>query len=80
MEPLFVCISIIFKFYFQIKIQPHFTCILFSLIPILQIPQTDALTKHMAVEWGPQNIRVVGLAPGPIAETEGMRKLGKGLK
>lgn len=37
----------------------------------------DALTKHMAVEWGPNQIRVIGLAPGPIAETEGMRKLGK---
>ena len=36
----------------------------------------DALTKHLAVEWGPDNIRVVGLAPGPIAGTEGMRRLG----
>jgi len=35
----------------------------------------DALTKHMAVEWGP-NVRVVGVAPGPIANTEGMSRLG----
>ena len=39
----------------------------------------DALTKHMAVEWGENHVRVVGVCPGPIAETEGMRKLGKHL-
>lgn len=38
----------------------------------------DALTKHMAMEWGPDNIRVIGLAPGPIGDTEGMRRLGGG--
>lgn len=37
----------------------------------------DALTKHLAVEWADNKVRVVGVAPGPIAETEGMRKLGK---
>jgi len=26
----------------------------------------DALTKHMAVELGPRNIRVIGISPGPI--------------
>ncbi|XP_074648128.1 peroxisomal 2,4-dienoyl-CoA reductase [(3E)-enoyl-CoA-producing]-like [Tubulanus polymorphus] len=36
----------------------------------------DALTKHLACEWGPLGIRVVGVAPGPIADTEGYRKLG----
>jgi len=29
----------------------------------------DALTKHMAVELGPRNIRVIGIAPGPIENT-----------
>lgn len=29
----------------------------------------DALTKHMAVELGPRNIRVVGVSPGPIENT-----------
>lgn len=36
----------------------------------------DALTKHMAAEWGEQNIRVIGLAPGPIGNTIGYKKLG----
>ncbi|NXA89090.1 DECR2 reductase, partial [Melanocharis versteri] len=35
----------------------------------------DAMTRHLAVEWGP-NIRVNSLAPGPISGTEGFRRLG----
>jgi peroxisomal 2,4-dienoyl-CoA reductase len=32
----------------------------------------DAMTKHLAVELGPQKIRVVGICPGPIAGTVGL--------
>ena len=35
----------------------------------------DSVTRTLAVEWGPMGIRVVGIAPGPIGDTEGMRKL-----
>jgi 2,4-dienoyl-CoA reductase [(3E)-enoyl-CoA-producing], peroxisomal len=35
----------------------------------------DSLTRSLAVEWGPMGIRVVGIAPGPIGDTEGMRRL-----
>jgi peroxisomal 2,4-dienoyl-CoA reductase len=35
----------------------------------------DALTRVLAVEWGPYAIRVNGIAPGPIADTEGVRRL-----
>ena len=38
----------------------------------------DAMTRHLAREWGPQGIRVVAIAPGPIQDTEGMRRLGGG--
>lgn len=37
----------------------------------------DAMTRHLAVEWGPQNIRINSIAPGPIEGTEGMSKLGE---
>jgi len=35
----------------------------------------DALTKNLAVEWGQYGIRVNAIAPGPIADTEGMKRL-----
>jgi peroxisomal 2,4-dienoyl-CoA reductase len=35
----------------------------------------DALTKNLAVEWGHYGIRVNAIAPGPIADTEGMKRL-----
>ena len=35
----------------------------------------DALTRVLAVEWGRYGIRVNGIAPGPIADTEGVRRL-----
>ncbi|KAK7111590.1 peroxisomal 2,4-dienoyl-CoA reductase [(3E)-enoyl-CoA-producing]-like [Littorina saxatilis] len=36
----------------------------------------EAMTRHMAVEWGQNGIRVMCVAPGPIEDTEGMRRLG----
>lgn len=39
----------------------------------------DSLTRSWALEWGSDNIRVVGIAPGPIADTPGTTKLAPGL-
>lgn len=39
----------------------------------------DSLTRSWALEWGSDNIRVVGIAPGPIADTPGTTKLEPGL-
>ena len=38
----------------------------------------DALTVNLACEWGVHGIRVVGIAPGPIGDTEGMKRLAPG--
>jgi 2,4-dienoyl-CoA reductase [(3E)-enoyl-CoA-producing], peroxisomal len=35
----------------------------------------DAITRNLAVDWGRYGIRVNGIAPGPIEDTEGMRRL-----
>jgi peroxisomal 2,4-dienoyl-CoA reductase len=38
----------------------------------------DAMTRNLAVEWGPFGIRSCAIAPGPIGDTEGMRRLAPG--
>ena len=35
----------------------------------------DQLTRTLAMEWGPSGVRINSIAPGPIAGTEGMRRL-----
>lgn len=35
----------------------------------------DAITRNLSVEWGQYGIRVNGIAPGPIEDTEGMSRL-----
>lgn len=39
----------------------------------------DSMTRSLALEWGEYGIRVNGIAPGPIAGTAGMDKLGAGI-
>lgn len=35
----------------------------------------DSITRSLAVEWGPYNVRVLGICPGIIEGTEGFKKL-----
>ena len=35
----------------------------------------DAITRNLTVEWGRYGIRVNGIAPGPIEDTEGIKRL-----
>ncbi|MEQ9663659.1 MAG: SDR family oxidoreductase [Parasphingopyxis sp.] len=35
----------------------------------------DQVTRTLALEWGPEGIRVNSISPGPIAGTEGMERL-----
>jgi peroxisomal 2,4-dienoyl-CoA reductase len=38
----------------------------------------DALTRTLAVEWGPLGIRTNAIAPGPVGDTEGAQRLFPG--
>ncbi len=56
----------------------HYTGVPFQVHAGSAKAANDAMTRHLAVEWGPLGIRVNAIAPGPIDETEGMARLAPG--
>lgn len=50
---------------------------LISFLPHFSVQAAvDALTRNLALEWGTDyDIRVNGIAPGPIGDTTGLSKL-----
>jgi len=56
----------------------HYTGVPFQVHAGAAKAAIDAMTKHLAVEWGPLGIRVNAIAPGPIDDTEGMARLAPG--
>ena len=36
----------------------------------------EGMMKHLAVEWGPDGVRVNCVSPGAVKDTEGFRRLG----
>ena len=53
----------------------HYTGVPMQMHPGAAKAAIDAMTRHLAMEWGPSRIRVNGIAPGPIGDTEGMKRL-----
>jgi NAD(P)-dependent dehydrogenase (short-subunit alcohol dehydrogenase family) len=37
----------------------------------------DMLMKSLALEWGSEGVRLNSIAPGPVSDTEGLRRLGQ---
>ena len=36
----------------------------------------EGMMRHLAVEWGPDGVRVNCVSPGAVKDTEGFRRLG----
>ncbi|VFQ58749.1 unnamed protein product [Cuscuta campestris] len=54
----------------------HYTATFYQIHVAAAKAAVDALTRNLALEWGTDyEVRVNGIAPGPIGDTAGMRKL-----
>jgi len=53
----------------------HYTATHYQLHASAAKASVDSMTRSLALEWGKYGIRTNGIAPGPIADTEGMARL-----
>jgi len=60
----------------------HYTATHYQIHASAAKASVDSMTRSLALEWGKYGIRAVGIAPGAIADTEGMSRLsgGEGLQ
>lgn len=56
----------------------HYTATHYQVHPSAAKAAVDSMTRSLGLEWGKYGIRTVGIAPGPIADTEGMQRLSGG--
>ncbi|PFH35144.1 2,4-dienoyl CoA reductase 2, peroxisomal family protein [Besnoitia besnoiti] len=63
------------KVILNISMTLHYTATLLQTHAGVAKAAVDAMTKHLAVEWGPYNVRVNSIAPGAVADTVGLSKL-----
>ncbi|KAI6691674.1 hypothetical protein NL676_028502 [Syzygium grande] len=55
----------------------HYTAAWYQILVSAAKAAVDAVTRNLALEWGADyDVRVNGIAPGPIGDTSGMSKLG----
>jgi len=56
----------------------HYTATLYQIHASAAKAAVDSITRSLGLEWGKYGIRTNGIAPGPIADTEGMERLSGG--
>ncbi|XP_047325595.1 peroxisomal 2,4-dienoyl-CoA reductase [(3E)-enoyl-CoA-producing]-like [Impatiens glandulifera] len=60
----------------NISVTMHYTAYWYQIHVSAAKAAVDAITRNLALEWGTEyDIRVNGIAPGPIGDTPGMSKL-----
>ena len=68
-----ICIDVFFAIFFCVLKQAQATCNHWLLCFLLCL---EGMMRHIAVEWGPDGVRVNCVSPGAVKDTEGFRRLG----
>jgi len=57
----------------------HYTATRYQIHSSAAKAAVDSITRSLGLEWGRYGIRTVGIAPGPVSETEGLSRLSQGI-